>query len=366
MLSASSCEFIEVEMCQGLSYNLTSFPNIWLSIADQREAATLLRQYRVKKLPSKLTWFPFISLLLLYYPQKLGRLIKKTNNTLTALHKLVAMASFNNCSAISSQTFNLTHSSFLHFCHPGADGAGVLRALAQAGVWNVFAPVQPTGWRPPALPLRLLLCWEAMQPGPGSLLLQLAIQLPPPARLTGPHGVLPALRPQEFEFSVALFLRDELLHPSVLWCLRTDELAFHRPGYWFSGHGIQEMCCWTHFDYSVTATLITHYCLWSLWCMQTTVAQQSFLEASKYVNEMFRVFWVIQIPRLNEGFPISLSNRNQTVVNCLFALFIAFDVNHVKTDLTDEDWMNTEKTFKITFIALFINTPHDVLISLQG
>lgn len=47
-LSASSCELIEVEMCQGLTYNLTSFPNIWLSIADQREAATLLRQYRVK------------------------------------------------------------------------------------------------------------------------------------------------------------------------------------------------------------------------------------------------------------------------------------------------------------------------------
>ncbi|TKS81365.1 Membrane frizzled-related protein [Collichthys lucidus] len=43
----SSCEIIEVEMCQGLSYNLTSFPNIWLSIADQREAATLLRQYQV-------------------------------------------------------------------------------------------------------------------------------------------------------------------------------------------------------------------------------------------------------------------------------------------------------------------------------
>ncbi|XP_056467717.1 membrane frizzled-related protein-like [Gadus chalcogrammus] len=43
----SSCELIEVEMCQGLSYNLTSFPNIWLSISDQRQAATLLRQYRV-------------------------------------------------------------------------------------------------------------------------------------------------------------------------------------------------------------------------------------------------------------------------------------------------------------------------------
>ncbi|KAL7831975.1 hypothetical protein AOLI_G00295230 [Acnodon oligacanthus] len=43
----SSCEPIEVEMCQGLSYNLTSFPNIWLSIADQREAANMLRQYTV-------------------------------------------------------------------------------------------------------------------------------------------------------------------------------------------------------------------------------------------------------------------------------------------------------------------------------
>ncbi|XP_030008522.1 membrane frizzled-related protein-like isoform X1 [Sphaeramia orbicularis] len=43
----SSCELIETEMCQGLSYNFTSFPNIWLPIADQREAATLLRQYRV-------------------------------------------------------------------------------------------------------------------------------------------------------------------------------------------------------------------------------------------------------------------------------------------------------------------------------
>uniref|UniRef100_A0A667XZB4 Membrane frizzled-related protein n=1 Tax=Myripristis murdjan TaxID=586833 RepID=A0A667XZB4_9TELE len=46
---STSCESIEVEMCQGLSYNLTSFPNIWLSIADQREAAALLRQYQVLK-----------------------------------------------------------------------------------------------------------------------------------------------------------------------------------------------------------------------------------------------------------------------------------------------------------------------------
>ncbi|KAJ8403750.1 hypothetical protein AAFF_G00346180 [Aldrovandia affinis] len=44
---AYSCEPVQVEMCQGLSYNLTSFPNIWLSISDQREAAGILRQYRV-------------------------------------------------------------------------------------------------------------------------------------------------------------------------------------------------------------------------------------------------------------------------------------------------------------------------------
>ncbi|XP_009289590.2 membrane frizzled-related protein isoform X1 [Danio rerio] len=43
----SSCELIQVEMCRGLSYNLTSFPNIWLSLSDQREAASILHKYRV-------------------------------------------------------------------------------------------------------------------------------------------------------------------------------------------------------------------------------------------------------------------------------------------------------------------------------
>ncbi|XP_056613450.1 membrane frizzled-related protein-like isoform X2 [Triplophysa dalaica] len=42
----SSCESIQVEICGGLSYNLTSFPNIWLSISDQKEAASLLQKYR--------------------------------------------------------------------------------------------------------------------------------------------------------------------------------------------------------------------------------------------------------------------------------------------------------------------------------
>lgn len=74
----------------------------------------------------------------------------------------------------------------------------MLRALAEAGVRDVPAPVQPSGWRPPALPLGLLLRRAAMQPYTGSLLLQLALQLPPPAGLTGPHGVLAALTLQEF------------------------------------------------------------------------------------------------------------------------------------------------------------------------
>ncbi|XP_055051757.2 membrane frizzled-related protein [Misgurnus anguillicaudatus] len=45
----SSCEPIHVEMCRGLSYNLTSFPNIWLSVSDQKEAASILHNYWVLK-----------------------------------------------------------------------------------------------------------------------------------------------------------------------------------------------------------------------------------------------------------------------------------------------------------------------------
>ncbi|XP_065426288.1 membrane frizzled-related protein isoform X3 [Chrysemys picta bellii] len=42
----SSCQQIQVEMCLGLSYNTTSFPNIWLTIPDQQGAATMLRDYK--------------------------------------------------------------------------------------------------------------------------------------------------------------------------------------------------------------------------------------------------------------------------------------------------------------------------------
>ncbi|KAG2469983.1 UBP2 hydrolase, partial [Polypterus senegalus] len=41
------CEPIKVQMCQGLTYNKTSFPNIWLGIIDQQEAVTMLKDYKI-------------------------------------------------------------------------------------------------------------------------------------------------------------------------------------------------------------------------------------------------------------------------------------------------------------------------------
>ncbi|NXJ70430.1 MFRP protein, partial [Rostratula benghalensis] len=43
----SVCEPVEVEMCLGLGYNATSFPNIWLAIPDQDGAAEVLQDYQV-------------------------------------------------------------------------------------------------------------------------------------------------------------------------------------------------------------------------------------------------------------------------------------------------------------------------------
>eukprot|EP00076_Gallus_gallus_P007495 XP_003642649.2 membrane frizzled-related protein [Gallus gallus] len=42
----SICEPVEVEMCLGLGYNATSFPNIWLAIPDQAGAAEVLQDYQ--------------------------------------------------------------------------------------------------------------------------------------------------------------------------------------------------------------------------------------------------------------------------------------------------------------------------------
>lgn len=45
--AGSVCEPVEVEMCLGLGYNATSFPNIWLAIPDQEGAAEVLQDYQV-------------------------------------------------------------------------------------------------------------------------------------------------------------------------------------------------------------------------------------------------------------------------------------------------------------------------------
>ncbi|XP_026719488.1 membrane frizzled-related protein isoform X2 [Athene cunicularia] len=42
----SVCEPVAVEMCLGLGYNATSFPNIWLAIPDQEGAAEVLQDYQ--------------------------------------------------------------------------------------------------------------------------------------------------------------------------------------------------------------------------------------------------------------------------------------------------------------------------------
>ncbi|CAI5795293.1 frizzled-related [Podarcis lilfordi] len=56
-----SCEPIEVEMCLGLSYNTTSFPNIWLTIMDQQEAEEHLEDYMMLK---DFSCYPSLRLLL--------------------------------------------------------------------------------------------------------------------------------------------------------------------------------------------------------------------------------------------------------------------------------------------------------------
>lgn len=42
-----TCEPVQVEMCLGLSYNTTAFPNIWVGLATQTEVTDILRDYKV-------------------------------------------------------------------------------------------------------------------------------------------------------------------------------------------------------------------------------------------------------------------------------------------------------------------------------
>lgn len=69
----------------------------------------------------------------------------------------------------------------------------MLRGPEETPLWDVFASLQPSGWRPTAVSLRLLLGRTALQPGLRHALLQLAFQLQPAAGLSGPAGVLAAL-----------------------------------------------------------------------------------------------------------------------------------------------------------------------------
>ncbi|XP_059039338.1 membrane frizzled-related protein [Mustela lutreola] len=41
-----ACEPVQVEMCTGLSYNTTAFPNIWVGMATQEEVVEILRGYK--------------------------------------------------------------------------------------------------------------------------------------------------------------------------------------------------------------------------------------------------------------------------------------------------------------------------------
>ncbi|XP_053125894.1 membrane frizzled-related protein isoform X2 [Hemicordylus capensis] len=56
-----SCEPVRVEMCLGVSYNATYFPNIWLNIPDQQQAAEVLQDYLMLK---DLSCYPSLRLLL--------------------------------------------------------------------------------------------------------------------------------------------------------------------------------------------------------------------------------------------------------------------------------------------------------------
>ncbi|XP_026543755.1 membrane frizzled-related protein [Notechis scutatus] len=60
-VAEASCEPIKIEMCQGLSYNSTSFPNIWLMIPHQQSAKELLQDYMVLR---DLRCYPYLRLLI--------------------------------------------------------------------------------------------------------------------------------------------------------------------------------------------------------------------------------------------------------------------------------------------------------------
>lgn len=52
-LTDLACEPVQVEMCLGLSYSTTAFPNIWVGLATQAEVVDIVRGYKVPGHPRR-------------------------------------------------------------------------------------------------------------------------------------------------------------------------------------------------------------------------------------------------------------------------------------------------------------------------
>ncbi|XP_021063705.1 membrane frizzled-related protein isoform X1 [Mus pahari] len=71
-----TCEPVQVEMCLGLSYNTTAFPNIWVGLATQTEVTDILRGYKsLTSLPCYQTFQRFLCGLLVPRCTSLGTIL---------------------------------------------------------------------------------------------------------------------------------------------------------------------------------------------------------------------------------------------------------------------------------------------------
>ncbi|XP_076968779.1 membrane frizzled-related protein isoform X1 [Tamandua tetradactyla] len=71
-----ACEPIRVEMCMGLSYNATAFPNIWVGMATQEEVVEVLRGYKsLTSLPCYQNFRRFLCGLLVPHCTPLGSVL---------------------------------------------------------------------------------------------------------------------------------------------------------------------------------------------------------------------------------------------------------------------------------------------------
>ncbi|XP_069894232.1 membrane frizzled-related protein-like [Dipodomys merriami] len=71
-----ACEPVQVEMCLGLSYNTTAFPNIWVGMATQEEVVEVLRGYKsLTSLPCYQNFRRLLCGLLVPHCTPLGRIL---------------------------------------------------------------------------------------------------------------------------------------------------------------------------------------------------------------------------------------------------------------------------------------------------